>query len=267
MSALAVTAVGLAGVGCGYSQEEWDQKVRELEHTQNQLSAQRLAHKKCERDQSDALAEVEDLKKKLRDRGLNVDNLDKRLRDSVKAMELHQRQVEQIGTYKVLYESLRESLAGFAKDGVEVVVQNNRVKVRVPSDLLFDKDDTLLEEGRNVLAQLATVIREDKALAERQFQVAVHTDSSDLGPAVKFRFKDNWGLSAMRGRSVLAFLLGETPKGGGLKKDQWSAAGYADSQPLQKNDTDEHKKANRRVELVLLPTAEEMLRLESIASE
>jgi chemotaxis protein MotB len=71
----------------------------------------------------------------------------------------------------------------------------------------------------------------------------------------------------MRARSVVAYLT--TPlqnQGGGLERSHWSAAGYADTDPVASNDTDEGREQNRRVELVVLPNVEEMLNLNSLAS-
>ena len=107
-------------------------------------------------------------------------------------------------------------------------------------------------------------MREDKELSAREFQVAGHTDSKPLagGP-----FRDNWGLSAMRARSVLHLLTTSTEdKGGGLDPRRWSAAGYGDTDPVATNETEEGRKRNRRVELVVQPNVEEMLNLNSLAN-
>ena len=45
---------------CGYSQEEWDQKVRENESLRDQLTTQRQAHKKCEADYAAALQQIDE---------------------------------------------------------------------------------------------------------------------------------------------------------------------------------------------------------------
>ena len=70
----------------------------------------------------------------------------------------------------------------------------------------------------------------------------------------------------VRARSVLVLLTGPLDKeGGGLKASQWSASGYADTDPVSTNETDEGRKKNRRVELVVQPDVEEMLNLKSLA--
>ncbi len=69
----------------------------------------------------------------------------------------------------------------------------------------------------------------------------------------------------MRARSVLVFLTAAQPEGGGLKPDNWSCAGYGDTDPVASNETEEGRKKNRRVELVIEPNVEEMLNLNSLA--
>ncbi len=136
--------------------------------------------------------------------------------------------------------------------------------IQLPGDVLFDSgSDKLKPEGTNILLQVADVIRGDADLSKRHFQVAGHTDAKKLQGG---QFRDNWGLSAMRARSVLVLLT--TPKeekGGGLNPKQLSATGYADTDPVSTNDTDEGRQKNRRVELVVQPDVEEMLNLKSLA--
>jgi chemotaxis protein MotB len=135
--------------------------------------------------------------------------------------------------------------------------------IQLPGDVLFDSgSDRLKPEGNKILLQIADVIRSDADLSKRQFQVAGHTDSKPLGGGT---FKDNWGLSAMRARSVLKLLTTSTEdKGGGLPATNWSAAGYAETDPVASNDTDDGRQKNRRVELVVQPNVEEMLNLNSL---
>jgi chemotaxis protein MotB len=50
------------------------------------------------------------------------------------------------------------------------------------------------------------VIRNDNSLRDRLFQVAGHTDDQPLKRSAE-TFHDNWGLSLMRARQVLVFLV------------------------------------------------------------
>ncbi len=251
--------------GCGYSQEEWDQKVRENEELRNQLAARQQAHQKCEADLSDALAEVDSLKSKLNERGLNIDNLSANLEQQRKALEEYRHRAEQLDLIRQRFEALRSKLQKLTQLGLTVEVRDNRMLIQLPGDVLFDSgQDKLKKEGQEILLQVAQVIREDKDLSARHFQVAGHTDSKPLKGG---RFKDNWGLSAMRARSVLKLLTDPTDEGGGgLSEKHWSAAGYGDTDPVATNETEEGRKKNRRVELVVQPNVEEMLNLNSLAN-
>jgi chemotaxis protein MotB len=250
--------------GCGYSQEEWDQKLREIETLQQQLKAQTQQNQKCDADYQAALAEIQDLKKKLLERGVNLENLTQSLEQQERALKEYQSRAAQLEQIRQRFELLRSKLQKLTQLGLTVEVRDNRMLIALPGDVLFASgEDKLTAEGENILTQVAAVIRGDEDLSKREFQVAGHTDNVPLrrGP-----YKDNWGLSAMRARSVLTFLV--TPQeegGGGLDPKNWSAAGYADTDPLANNDTPEGRAKNRRVELVVLPNVEEMLNLNSLA--
>jgi chemotaxis protein MotB len=71
----------------------------------------------------------------------------------------------------------------------------------------------------------------------------------------------------MRARQVLVYLISPLDSkggGGGLDSLRLHAAGYGETDPVVRNDTDENRQQNRRVELVLMPDVEEMLDLRSL---
>lgn len=252
---------------CGYSQEEWDQKLRENESLQQQLKAQTDAHKKSQADYQEAVQEIDALKKQLADTGVNVNSLTQSVAEKQKALEEYARRTEQLDQIRKRFELLQTKLQKLTQLGLKVEVRNNRMLIQLPGDVLFDSgEDKLKPDGTKILMQVADVIGKDPDLSKRLFQVAGHTDANPLagGP-----FKDNWGLSAMRARSVLLLLTSPPDKkgvGGGLNPANWSAAGYAATDPVAPNDTEEGRKKNRRVELVLQPNVEEMLNLKSLAA-
>ena len=260
-----ILSLGLTA--CGYSQEEWDQKLRENESLTNQLKAQTDAHKKSQSDYQEAVQEIDTLKKQLADRGANLDNLNQSLAEQRKALEEYARRTEQLDQIRKRFELLQTKLQKLTQLGLKVEVRNNRMLIQLPGDVLFDSgQDHLKTEGTKILMQVADVIGKDPDLSKRRFQVAGHTDSKPLAGGV---FKDNWGLSTMRARSVLLLLTSpldaKTGLGGGLSPANWSAAGYADTDPVASNDTEDGRKKNRRVELVVQPDVEEMLNLKSLA--
>ena len=137
--------------------------------------------------------------------------------------------------------------------------------ISLPGDVLFSSgEDKLRDEGKQVLAAVADVIKKDAQLSARYFQIAGHTDNKPLNGG---QFKDNWGLSAMRARSVLVFMIGPPDakgSGGGLDPEKLHCAGYGETDPIADNGTDAGRQTNRRVELVLMPDVSEMLDLKSL---
>jgi chemotaxis protein MotB len=262
LTGIGLVAVALAVVGCGYSQEEWDQKVRENENLRAQLSAQEQARQKCDADYADALHEVDDLKRRLQERGLTLENLNQNLAEQRKALEEYKIRADQLEEIRKRFELLRGKLEKLTALGLKVDVRDNRMLIQLPGDVLFESGKAdLTKDGDRILREVADVVRNDAELAKRQFQVAGHTDSKPLEGGA---YKDNWGLSAMRARSVVVSLTTPLPKGCGLNPAHWSAAGYADTDPVANNDSDEGRKKNRRVELVVEPNVEEMLNLNSL---
>lgn len=71
-----------------------------------------------------------------------------------------------------------------------------------------------------------------------------HTDSV---PIHNMRFRSNWELSAAR-----SIALVELFSKMGVPHERLSIAGYADTAPLDSNDTEEGRQKNRRVDIVIL---------------
>jgi len=71
-----------------------------------------------------------------------------------------------------------------------------------------------------------------------------HTDAI---PIHNSRFKSNWELSAARSIALLERLTAE-----GVPRERLSIAGYADTAPVQDNDTEEGRAKNRRVDIIIL---------------
>jgi len=71
-----------------------------------------------------------------------------------------------------------------------------------------------------------------------------HTDSV---PIHNSRFKSNWELSAARSIALLEVFVSS-----GLPYERLSIAGYADTAPVDNNDTEAGRQRNRRVDMVVL---------------
>jgi chemotaxis protein MotB len=259
---LAALFSGSAILGCGYSEDEMQAKNKEIENLRNQLSAEQAQHKKAKGELDEATVRIDQMKAQLKAAGVDISNLNANLEQQARALEDYKRRAEQLEAIKKRFELLRQKLQALTKLGLNVTVRNNRMVIQLPGDVLFDSGrETLKKEGTEILAKVAEVIRNDAGLASRTFQVAGHTDNAPLQGG---RFKDNWGLSVMRAREVLAFLVDSKETSGRLDPKHWSAAGYGELDPVKPNDTPENKQSNRRCELVVLPNVEEMLDLKTL---
>jgi len=258
--------LGIFFVGCGVARSDWEQKVREHEEVLSRLSSEQRARQQAEADYADTLDEVAALRGQLSERGLSIDAMAASLEAQNKALAEYQTRTAQLLEIQERFDLLRSKLRKLSQLGLTVVVRDNRMVIQLPGDVLFDSgSDRLKEEGQAIVRQVAEAIRSDADLAARHFQVAGHTDGFALSGGY---FRDNWGLSAMRARSVLGVLVAKTNEGGGgLDPTHWSLAGYGSSDPVASNDTPEGRSKNRRVELVVQPDVAEMINLDSLAND
>lgn len=249
---LLVPALTFGALGCGHSEEEWQAQLTRY----NQAVADSQAK---DRELAAVKQRVAQLEADLQRMGVETSKLSSSLSDREKALAEYKARAKQLEVLKARFELLRNKLDELTRMGLAVSIRRNRMVISLPGDVLFDTGkDTLRKDGQEILKKVAAVIKHDKSLSERDYQVAGHTDSQPLqgGP-----FHDNWGLSLMRARSVLLFLVGK----GGVSKQHWSAAGFADTDPVASNASKDGQQKNRRCDLIVVPDADEMLDLKQLA--
>ena len=265
--------LSLAPIGCGHTDEEMALKQREIDKLSTDLKAaqQQLADDQAK--YTDAQSQIEQMKQQLREAGLSVDKSKEEASRLQQALKEYKDRSDQLAAIEQRFRELRSRLEALTKVGLKVVVRNNRMVIQLPGDVLFDSGkDELKMSGKEVLGQVADVIRNDGDLSKRNFQVAGHTDNQKYPPGGPFH--DNWGLSLARARQVLLFMITPSPKGGksglgggGLEAKHWAASGYGDTDPQAgslEHQVPEEMQKNRRVELVLQPNVEEMINLNNI---
>lgn len=263
---LAVILAALAicmQVGCGYSEDEWQAQLAKNKQCSSDLDAERAAKKKMEIDLAALKTEVDGLKSANQATGAKAAQLAKALADAearAKALE----------AMKARLTALKAKLDELKKFGIETKIRNGLITIVMPGDVLFAPGkEALSKEGKDVLGKIAGVIKDNPDLAKRHFQIVGHTDNFPYaGP-----FKDNVGLSVMRAREVYDFLStdpakakkGKPAEGGGLDAKNLSAAGFGDLDPIagtREQQSADEKKQNRRVEIAILPNADELMKLD-----
>jgi chemotaxis protein MotB len=96
-----------------------------------------------------------------------------------------------------------------------------------------------------ILAQLTDYLK--TAAASQQVRVEGHSDNMEIGPSLKGIFPTNWELSKARAAEIVRYLIEK----GGMDSAKLSAVGYGSSRPVASNGTEEGRKKNRRIEVVL----------------
>lgn len=135
----------------------------------------------------------------------------------------------------------KESL-GLADLGnsVDVIVNEQSVSFRISNELLFASGQaTLSTAGLDVIKRLAGILNKN------DYQVSVE-GHSDPVPILTKQFASNWELSSSRATSVLRELVRD-----GVTPQRLRAVGYAETRPIESNETAAGRAANRRVELIM----------------
>lgn len=124
--------------------------------------------------------------------------------------------------------------------GLQFLDRRNELVIRLSEGLIFAPgDDTLKEPAMKAMSALATQLEGRKI----SIRIEGHTDDR---PIRTVRFRSNWDLSTARATAVVATLATA-----GIPPATLSAAGYGEFHPVAKNTTDEGRRQNRRVDIVL----------------
>lgn len=147
---------------------------------------------------------------------------------------------------------LMENVEEFLKDeGLGDVISANRteegVHLVLQDSILFDSGEAIiLESGVPFLDEVGHLLKG----IDNTVRVEGHTDSR---PIATYRYPSNWELSGARAGGVVRHFIEEQD----LDPERFLIAGYGETRPVAKNDTDDNMSKNRRVEIVILDTANE----------
>ena len=256
-SYLAGAILSLALTGCDHTSQEWAAQMDKYNELVRKNQSQQA---ELDRVKADIARLTADLQRQ----GLELKTEQSRSGDLQKLLDAAKEQAALLERVKARFEELRTKLKELTEIGLEVSIRHNKMVISLPGDVLFAAgSDKLSKPGERALSKVKKVLLSDPGLAERYYQVAGHTDNQQLVKTAE-EFKDNWGLSLMRAREVLLFLTKQEGTSG-LNVKRWSAAGYAETDPITSNAAPEGRRRNRRVEVVVQPAVEEMLDLKSLA--
>lgn len=229
----ALVCVALLGSGC-VSSSKHKAIVGDLE---SQLSSEK-------NDNQEKRNTIQLLETKLmstsKDRGALQTSLDemRKAMDEMKARQAEQRKrLQEFSDLTRRFKKLTDA------GTLSVKIIDGKMVVSLGSDVLFGAGSARLsKEGiqamKDVTAQLA-------GIPDKHFQIEGHTDNQPIATQV---FPSNWELASARALTVVKTMIDS-----GMPGNRVSAASYADTHPVQANDSIEGRAANRRVAIVVVP--------------
>lgn len=133
---------------------------------------------------------------------------------------------------------------------VNIKRRGNELVVDLSAQILFDSGRAEVNDaGEKVLADVGKSLA---VLKDYTIQVGGHTDQTRVtNPETQERFPTNWELSTARATNVVRFL----EERGRIPGARLVATGFSQFRPVAGNTSEENRQKNRRIEIVLLPTA------------
>ena len=137
-------------------------------------------------------------------------------------------------------EEIRKQLETIQGDDLVVQVDPGTIKLQLPESILFETGKSELLEGAGQLLETVAPI-----ILRHDYPVSVegHTDNVPIASA---QFPSNWELSSARASVVIRKLVEL-----GVPYSRLKAIGFADTNPIDTNDTDEGRRKNRRVNIII----------------
>ncbi|MCM8526276.1 MAG: OmpA family protein [Lentisphaeraceae bacterium] len=242
-ASLILTILFLAALGGGgyyfYQNTELGKKLKaEIENSQSlQGELNSLTEEKSSVE--------EDLKKKRE----QLDHASKEHEKTLAKLNTElEKQKESENKYKETMDDLKKEIND---QRVKISQLNGVIKVQMENKILFPSGEAVVsEDGKAVLQKVASSFARIK---EKRFRIEGHTDNI---PINNFKFPSNWELSATRAANVLHVIL----KNEGLEAKKFEIVGMGEHHPVAANDTEENRALNRRIEILLIPNPEVVLK-------
>lgn len=143
------------------------------------------------------------------------------------------------------YEEIEKSVNDMNLDGVEAQIDSRGLVIKLSDNALTFKSGSaeITPDSLVPLGEVAKLIKEKFAI--HIIRVEGHTDSDPVSNSI---YPSNWELSSARASSVVRHLINNYK----FSPSIFIAAGYADTVPVVKGNSQRDKQKNRRVEIVVL---------------
>ena len=226
-------------------QAKQKQSEEKLQWMESELSKSEAARNQLSEDLKNLQTQTAYLKKINQQQLQNMETLQQELEKRQSVIQLQGKVIQLLDdTKKTIETSLKDQIIA---QEIEVVEVEDKLKVIFIDKILFDSGSVEINpRGKELLKITADSL---KGAKNQEIIVEGHTDNVPLGAALRKRFPSNWELSTARAAAVTRFLQQE----GGIRPERLSVRGYSFYRPVASNKTEEGRRQNRRIEIILAP--------------
>lgn len=147
---------------------------------------------------------------------------------------------------------LKDYLASKGLDSVVFTsIEERGLVLRFTDSVLFEKGRAELLKGSNeILKGVAEIIKQ----LDNPLRIEGHTDNLAIHTV---KFPSNWELSTTRATTVLQYFIKMN-----IDPKRLSAVGYGEFHPIAENDSEENRRKNRRVDIVIIRQSQQYKELQ-----
>lgn len=147
--------------------------------------------------------------------------------------------------FQEIQKDIEEMTKAGEMEGIEATIEDRGLHITLKnSDLFFRSGEAKLRPSTyDSLQKVSALIK--KKFNRHLVRIEGHTDDLPIQSEI---YPSNWELSSARACAVARYLISSK----NLDSSLISAIGYAENKPLVPNDSQENRKKNRRVEIIIL---------------
>jgi chemotaxis protein MotB len=151
-----------------------------------------------------------------------------------------------IFSFEPMYQNIQKGVKQLGIKGSSVTKVEQGIVVRIPDEALFAPGRAMINEGFwETLDQTAILLGD----LPNKVQIEGHTDNIPINTPV---YPSNWELSTARATAVMRHFVERA----NLPPGKFAIAGYSEYHPIASNDTPEGRSKNRRIDLLIIRSAE-----------
>lgn len=194
--------------------------------------------------------EIEQLKKVLDAHSQKIRELQASER---KANTLQQEVLGKEQQIRSLKESISDALLPYKGNDFTVEERQGKLRIIMENDMLFNSGSwTISAEGENAVKALGNALAGN---SEVSILIEGHTDDRPFKGSGNI--KNNWDLSLKRATTIVEILRNNEQ----INPKNLTAAGKGEYDPIADNTTEEGRAKNRRIEVILTPKLDELIKL------